>query len=210
MLAGNYTKAMRRYAWLFLVLITACAPRAEQEPTPPSVPTPQAEVTPEPSAPELPDIPMPAPEPVPVPGPAPEPEPIPEPEPEPISEPEPEPVQVASGAFVVRDAEGSPLLNTTVPLLAYPGSLLVEQKYTGVGSSSRFEADADFEEVREFYLQAFEGAGFIVEETTSEERPAEGLRRSNWLLSRNNERVLFGLEQESDSFWLTVEPEVGG
>lgn len=209
MLAGNYTKAMRRYAWLFLVLITACAPRAEQESTPPT-PSTQDEVTPEPPAPELPDIPMPAPEPAPVPEPAPEPEPIPEPEPEPISEPEPEPVQVASGAFVVRDAEGSPLLNTTVPLLAYPGSLLVEQKYTGVGSSSRFEADADFEEVRDFYLQAFEEAGFMVEEITSEERPAEGLRRSNWLLSRDDERLLFGLEQDSDSFLLTVEPEVGG
>ena len=189
---------MRRYAWFFLLLVASCAPRAQQEPTPAPNPAPRTEITTEPPAPELPDIPPPEPEPLPEPEPPPEPEPL----------PEPEPAQVASGAFVVRDGAGVPLLNTSVPLVAYPGSLLIEQRYAGAGSSSRFEVNADFEEVRDFYLGAFEEAGFVVEETTSEERPARGFRRSSWVLTRGDERLVLSLEQEANAFLLTVEPEV--
>ncbi|AEB10875.1 hypothetical protein [Marinithermus hydrothermalis] len=85
--------------------------------------------------------------------------------------PAPEPVRVAAGVLVVRDAQGVPLLNSFLPLPAYPGSRLLAQTYQGKNSQSRFQTPAAFEAVRRHVLRALEAGGWRLLEATTQEQP---------------------------------------
>ncbi len=117
--------------------------------------------------------------------------------------PAPEPVRVAAGVLVVRDAQGVPLLNSFLPLPAYPGSRLLAQHYQGKNSQSRFQTPAAFETVRRHVLRALEASGWrLLEATTWEHPPAR--YQATFQVTRGGETVEVTLRLEGGVYVLEV------